>query len=335
MYISYYLPEDKLTNEALETVYANPSWTASKIYRKTGIKSRHIAGNELVSDMAVKAAQNLFAEYGVSPQGVDFILLCTQSPDYFLPTTACIVQERLGIPTSAGAMDYNLGCSGYIYGLAAAKGLLCAGVAKNVLLITSETYTKHIHPLDRSTRTVFGDGASATFITKDDIDNIGEFVLGTDGKGAHNLIIPAGGMAQPKTAETSIEKEDQSGNIRSEENIYMNGPEIYAFTLRTVPDLIYETLAKNNLTMEQIDYVVLHQANKLVLTSLRDKLGIPDENFCIDVEELGNTVSSTIPIAIKRAITRVPEKFKPGSKILIAGFGVGYSWGGTVITIDK
>ena len=335
MYISYYLPENKLTNEAIETVYANPSWTASKIYRKTGIKSRHIAGNELVSDMAVKAAQNLFVEYGVLPLDVDFVLLCTQSPDYFLPTTACIVQERLGIPTSAGAMDYNLGCSGYIYGLAVAKGLLCAGVANNVLLITSETYTKHIHPLDRSTRTVFGDGASATFLTKDDVSSMGEFVLGTDGKGAHNLIIPAGGMAQPKTIETSMENEDQSGNIRSEENLHMNGPEIYAFTLRTVPNLISETLAKNNLTMEQIDYVVLHQANKLVLTSLRDKLDISDEKFCIDVEELGNTVSSTIPIAIKRAMTRVPEKFKPGSKILIAGFGVGYSWGGTVITIDK
>lgn len=335
MYISYYLPEDKLSNEFLETVYANPSWTASKIYRKTGIKSRHIAGNELVSDMAVKAAQNLFAEYGVSPQDVGFVLLCTQSPDYFLPTTACIVQERLEIPASVGAMDYNLGCSGYIYGLAVAKGLLCAKISKNVLLITSEIYTKHIHPLDRSTRTVFGDGATATFLTKDDISSIGEFVLGTDGKGATNLIIPAGGMAQPKTAETSIEKEDQSGNIRSEESLYMNGPEIYAFTLRTVPDLISETLAKNGLTMEQIDYVVLHQANKLVLTSLRDKLDIPDEKFCIDVEELGNTVSSTIPIAIKRAMTRVLEKFKPGSKILIAGFGVGYSWGGTVITMDK
>lgn len=334
MYISYYLPEDKLTNEALETVYANPSWTASKIYRKTGIKSRHIASNELVSDMAVKAAHNLFTEYGVSPQDVDFILLCTQSPDYFLPTTVCIVQECLGIPTSAGAMDYNLGCSGYIYGLAVAKGLLCTGVAKSVLLITSEMYTKHIHPLDRSTRTVFGDGASATFLTKDDINSMGEFVLGTDGKGVPNLIIPAGGMAHPKTNETSIAKEDQSGNIRSEENIYMNGPEIYAFTLRTVPDLISETLSKNNLTMEQIDYVVLHQANKLVLTSLRDKLDIPDEKFCIDVEELGNTVSSTIPIAIKRAMTRVPEKVKPGSKILIAGFGVGYSWGGTVITMN-
>ena len=334
MYISYYLPETQLTNNELEVFYAAPSWTASKIYRKTGIKSRHIAESKLVSDMAVKAARNLFAEYGVSPDDVDFVLLCTQSPDYFLPTTACIVQERLGIPTSAGAMDYNLGCSGYVYGLAVAKGLLSAGVAANVLLITSETYTKHINPMDRSTRTVFGDGASATLLNHDDISRIGEFVLGTDGKGAPNLIIPAGGMAKPKNAETCVEKEDESGNVRSEENLYMNGPEIYAFTLRAVPPLISETLAKNGLTMNEIDYVVLHQANRLVLTSLRDKLGIPDEKFCIDVEELGNTVSSTIPIAIKRAMARVPEKLKPGAKILIAGCGVGYSWGGTVITMN-
>lgn len=333
MYISYYLPELKLTNEVLEEVYANPSWTVSKIYRKTGIKSRHIAGSELVSDMAVKAAENLFAEYGVSPQEVDFVLLCTQSPDYYLPTTACIVQKRLGIPTTAGAMDYNLGCSGYVYGLAVAKGLLSAGVAKNVLLITSETYTKHINPMDRSTRTVFGDGAAATYLTKNDIDKIGNFALGTDGNGAPNLIIQAGGMACPKNKNTADEKTDESGNIRSAENLYMNGPEIYAFTLRTVPPLINEILSKNKLTMDEIDYVVLHQANKLVLTSLRDKLDIPDEKFCIDVEELGNTVSSTIPIAIKRVIARVPEKLKPGAKILIAGFGVGYSWGGTVITL--
>ena len=173
MLISYYLPSNNLTNDTLETLYAAPSWTASKIYRKTGIKSRPIAGTELVSDMAVKAAQNLFDEYNISPQDIDFVLLCTQSPDYFLPTTACLVQERLGIPTTSGAFDYNLGCSGYIYGLATAKGLLCAGIAKNILLITAETYTKHINPLDRSTRTVFGDAAAATYLTIEDIDLIG------------------------------------------------------------------------------------------------------------------------------------------------------------------
>ncbi|MDO4988800.1 MAG: ketoacyl-ACP synthase III [Synergistes sp.] len=333
MKTAYYLPQPILTNETLEAIYASASWTASKIYRKTGIKSRHVASAELVSDMAVKASKSLFSEYGVSPSEIDFVLLCTQSPDYFLPSTACIVQERLGISTLAGALDYNLGCSGYIYGLAMAKGLLCAGVASNLLLITSETYTKHIHPLDRSTRTVFGDGASATLLTKSDAERIGEFVLCTDGKGAQSLIVPAGGMAMPRTDDTAEEHEDASGNIRSLDNIYMNGPEIYAFTLRTLPGLIEDILIKNHTTMEEIDYVILHQASKLVLTSLRDKLNIPDDKFCIDIEEIGNTVSSTIPIALKRAIERKNPKVQTGCKILIAGFGVGYSWGGTIIIL--
>ena len=333
MLISYYLPPTILTNEELEKEYASPSWTASKIYRKTGIKSRHIAKDELTSDIAVEAGKKLFEEHGISPLEIDFLLLCTQSPDYYLPTTACIVQDKLGIPTSAGAFDYNLGCSGYIYGLATAKGLLTAGIAKNILLITAETYTKHIHPLDRSTRTVFGDGASATLLRKEDIDKIGQFVLVTDGKGAQNLIVPTGAMAAPRTNETAKEKEDVNGNIRSMDNIYMNGPEIYAFTLRGVPDLIEKTLAKNNTTLEELDYVILHQANKLVLESLRLKLEIPEEKYCIDVEDIGNTVSSTLPIALKRSMEKGIPQIKKGNKILIAGFGVGYSLGATIITI--
>ena len=333
MLLSYYLPQTILTNEELEKEYDSPSWTASKIFRKTGIRSRHIAKYELASDIAVEAGKKLFAEHGISPSEIDFLLLCTQSPDYYLPTTACIVQDRLGIPTSAGAFDYNLGCSGYIYGLATAKGLLSAGIAKNVLLITAETYTKHIHPLDRSTRTVFGDGASATLLVEEDINRIGQFVLITDGKGAQNLIVPTGAMANPRTKETAKENEDANGNIRSMDNIYMNGPEIYAFTLRGVPDLIEKTLIKNNTTMDQIDYVILHQANKLVLESLREKLEIPAEKYCVDVEDIGNTVSSTIPIALRRSIDRDIYQVKSGNKILIAGFGVGYSLGATVITV--
>lgn len=333
MLISYYLPPTILTNEELEKEYDSPSWTASKIYRKTGIRSRHLSKDELVSDLAVGAGKKLFAEHGVYPSEIDFLLLCTQSPDYYLPTTACIAQDRLGIPTSAGAFDYNLGCSGYIYGLATAKGLLAADIAKNVLLITAETYTKHIHPLDRSTRTVFGDGATATLLKKEDIAKIGQFVLMTDGSGAPNLIVPTGAMANPRTEETAKENEDANGNIRSMDNIYMNGPEIYAFTLRGVPDLIEKTLIKNNTAMDQIDYVILHQANKLVLESLREKLEIPEDKYCIDVEDIGNTVSSTIPIALRRAIDKNIPQAKSGNKILIAGFGVGYSLGATVITI--
>jgi len=331
MFISYYTPKAILTNEDLEADFSSPSWTASKIFRKTGIKSRHIAKDELTSDMAVSAANNLLNEYNITPSNIDFILLCTQSPDYCLPTTACIVQERLGIATSTGAFDYNLGCSGYIYGLATAKGLLMANVAKNILLITAETYSKHINHMDRSTRTIFGDASSATLLTEMDINKIGFFTLGTDGKGAKNLIVPASAMAIPQSGVTAVEEKDESGNIRSLNNLYMNGPEIFAFTLRVVPWLILETVKKNGLTMDDIDYFVFHQANKFILTTLRDKLNIPEEKFCIDVEELGNTVSSTIPIAIRRAYDN--KVIAIGDKILVAGFGVGYSWGATILTI--
>ena len=334
MKISYVLPKDVLTNEDLEKCYSSPSWTATKIYRKTGIKSRHVAIRERASDLAREAAEALFAEYEISPSIIDFVLLCTQSPDYFLPSTACILQHQLGIPTSAGALDFNLGCSGYIYGLAVAKGLLFSGTAKNILLITSETYSRYINPLDRSTRTVFGDGAAATYLNLGDIDKIGEFVLGTDGSGANNLIVPAGAAAMKCSAETLSEDEDSSGNIRSKNDIYMNGPEIFAFTLRTVPELVSKILSKNSIpSVDNLDYVVLHQANRLVLRTLQEKLEIPDDKFCVDVEEIGNTVSSTIPIALKRTIMSQNINFREGAKVLVAGFGVGYSWGGTIIIL--
>lgn len=334
MKISYYLPSERLTNAELEKLYNDPSWTANKIFRKTGIISRPIASDsELVSDLAVNAAQKLFLEHSVDPSEIDFILLCTQSPDYLLPTTACMVQSRLGIPTSAGALDFNLGCSGFIYGLALAKGLLSSNIAKNILLITSETYTKHIYPLDRSTRTIFGDAAAAVLIRKEDVSKIGEFILGTDGTGSHNLIIPAGGMAKKSDPTTAIVKKDASGNFRTLDNLFMNGPEIYAFTMRIVSKMVEDVLIKNNVTIEDIDYVIFHQANAFMLETLRDSLNIPEVKFCIDVEDTGNTVSPTIPIAIKRSAENGYLSKHINAKILIAGFGVGYSWGATIIDI--
>lgn len=330
MLISTYLPYQKLTNNDLEALYLDPKWTASKIYRKTGIASRPIAREMLVSDLAVGAGEALFAEHEGSRDGIDYLLLCTQSPDYYLPTTACLVQHRLGLPKTVAALDFNLGCSGFVYGLSLAKGLLAGNLARKVLLITAETYTKHIHPYDRSTRTIFGDGAAATLLTEEDIPRIGSFVLGTDGSGGANLIVPSGAMALPRSTETAQEQTDESGNIRSKDNLFMNGPEIFSFTLRVVPDMIGQTLILNSLTLDDIDLFVFHQANRFILENLRDKLGIAPERFIIDVEETGNTVSATIPIALRRALDK--GCLTEGQKVLIAGFGVGYSWGATVLT---
>jgi len=329
-HISYFLPEKTLTNDDLAIEYKS-NWNSKKIYKKTGIKSRHIAATETTSQLAVQAAEKLFSESGFPKDKIDFLLLCTQSPDYFLPTTACIVQDILGLPTSCGAFDFNLGCSGFVYGLAITKGLIAGGMAKNVLLLTVETYTKYIHPKDKSVRTIFGDGAAATLITheKGDPCKIGEFVFGTDGKGASNLIVPAGAMAMPKSEETAKEMVDEQGNVRSLNNLYMNGPEIFNFTLDIVPDTVKSLLARAKLSMDDIDLFVFHQANKFMLDSLRDKIGIPEEKFYLNMEDKGNTVSATIPIAMKDALDE--GRIRRGDRLMLVGFGVGYSWAGCIV----
>ena len=326
--ISYYLPEKILTNEQLVTEF--PEWTVGKVAKKVGINKRHIAGeNECVSDLAVKAAEQLFAEHIISKSEIDFVLLCTQSPDYFLPTTACIAQDRLKLPTSCGALDFNLGCSGYVYGLSLAKGLIVGEIAKNVLLITAETYSKHIHPKDKGNRTLFGDAATATLISTDGFAEIGNFSLGTDGSGYDKLIVKNGACRNPQKAKDLIFND--SGNPVSSDYLYMDGTGIFNFTLENIPSLVEKTLDANELTKEEIDLYVFHQANKYMLDFLQNLLEINDEKFYHYLSEVGNTVSSTIPIAL---VAAQKENVLSGN-ILLAGFGVGLSWGGCILKIKN
>lgn len=327
--ISYYLPQNKLDNTELALLF--PEWGIEKIASKIGVETRHIAAtDEFASDMAIAAAKKLFAEHDISPVEIDFVLYCTQSPDYFLPTTACIIQDKLNIPTKAGALDFNLGCSGYIYGLALAKGLITAGIAKNVLLITSETYSKFIHPGDKGNRTIFGDAAAATIVSTDGFAAIGQFELGTDGKGANNLIVKQGAIRHPERSTES--KDDGYGNEQSPGHLYMDGPAIFSFTSYAVPKLITDTLLKNSLGKADIEQFILHQANQYMLEHLRKKMDIPVDNFYVNMAKIGNTVSSSVPIALSEAIKNKPALQQ--ANWLLAGFGVGYSWGATVITFN-
>ncbi|NML58039.1 3-oxoacyl-ACP synthase III family protein [Chryseobacterium cheonjiense] len=316
--IEYYLPESVLTNEDLEKLF--PEWSSERIHEKVGISQRHISSNnETVLDMAVKSSEKIFESYDRSK--VDFILFCTQSPDYFLPTTACLLQDRLKLRKNIGAIDFNLGCSGFVYGLAFAKGLIAAGIAKSILLVTSETYTKHIHPDDKGNRSIFGDASASAIVEKSESSREYQFCLGTDGSGAENLIVKKGAF-----------KKDFKLNPEHEfnpENIYMNGPEIFNFTIENIPGLVRETLEINKMQMDDIDHFVFHQANSFMLNYLRKKTKIPAEKFYIDMEKTGNTVSATIPIALKNMMDK--EMLKTGDKVLMAGFGVGYSWGATIM----
>lgn len=324
--ISYYLPERVMTND--ELVKEFPEWSVEKIAAKVGVDSRHLAGeNETAGDMAEKAARKLFEKYNINPSEIDFIILCTQSPDYFLPSTACVLQDRLGIPTSAGAFDYNLGCSGCIYGMAIAKGLIVAGIAKNVLLLTAETYNKYLHPLDKSNRSIFGDGAAACIISTSGFAEIGDFALGTDGSGANNLIVKTGGARQKQ--ETGEYVEDAEGHLWYDDFLYMNGGAIFNFTLDTVPTMMTQVLQKNCLQKEQIDYYVFHQANKFMLNTIRKICTLPKDKFYVNLSNTGNTVSSTVLIALKDCIES--NLIKAGDKVMVSGFGVGLSWGGTIL----
>lgn len=327
MIIETYFPEKKLTNTELETIF--PDWSASKIEDKIGIKERFIVENDQTAlDLAFEASERALKNFDKNQ--IDFVLLCTQSPDYILPTSACILQNKLGLRTNIGALDFNLGCSGFIYGLALAKSLLKAGIASNVLLVTAETYSKHLHPNDRSNRSIFGDAAAAIIISRSDIENIFEFDLGTDGQGMDNLILINGGMRN-KVENKLTEWVDEAGNIRSNNFLFMNGPEIFNFTIEKIPILVDNVLKKNGITLDEIDYVIFHQANKYMLDYLRLKLQIPKDKFYNNILLTGNTVSSTIPIALKEC--KEQNLIVAGDKVLLAGFGVGYSWGGTILKI--
>lgn len=296
--ISVYLPEGILDNAELVRQFG--TWTENKIYGKTGVSERRVVGDEKVSDLAAAAGERLFEEHGIDRSSIDFLLLCTECPDYFLPATACIVQNRLGLRKDAGALDYNLGCSGFVYGLALAKGLVLGGVARRVLLITAETITRTIHPQDKSTRTLFGDAAAATLVEASAERGIGEFVLGTDGSGAERLIIPAGAWARPSSPETRVETKNKWGNVRTPESLYMDGPEILKFSMEVAPGCMNDTLERNGTSLGGLRLVVLHQASHMMLVKLRELLSIPEEKFVFNIEKYGNTVSSTIPIALDR-----------------------------------
>lgn len=313
--IEYYLPERIDINND------------EKVTSKVGILQKHIAADdEFASDLAVKAAELLFEKNNIDRNSVDFLLYCTQSPDYYLPTTACLIQLRLGLSNTIGALDINLGCSGFVYGLSLAKGLIETGQANNVLFITADTYSKYINDQDRSVKPLFGDGASATILTagSNAENGLRSFVFGTDGRGATNLIVPAGGLREPLNESNVIPAEDSYGNVRSRANLYMNGPEIFNFTLNTIPSSIQALLAKDQTSIEDYDFFIFHQANQHMLEFLRKKLKLDSDKFSVQLSDCGNTVSSTIPIALKRELEL--GRIKPGDRIMMVGFGVGYSW---------
>jgi len=317
--IAVQLPERVETNDMLREQF--PGWDLEAIEEKTGIRQRHVAASEETSaDLAVQAAEQLFSAHNVDPLSIDFVLLCTQTPDYPLPTTSCLIQDRLGLSTRCGALDFNLGCSGFVYGLAMADGLIQSGVAESILLLTAETYTKYIDEADRSLRTIFGDAAAASLVRAAAEPTLWGFQFGSDGSGADMLLVGDGGARCPEDAIRPRHRK------RWKSRLYMDGPSLINFTVDAIPRLADEILEANGLTDRQIDKYLMHQATWKMLDQLRSRMGVDPARVPIELAEVGNTVSCTLPILIDSL--RCRRQIDPQSVNMLLGFGVGLSWAG-------
>lgn len=321
--INYYLPKNVVSNE---TIAQGCGADSDFIYQKLGVKERHfVSENESSSTMAVEAIKKLVLNNSIDLNSIEFLLVATQNPDNILPGISSKIQNELKLPANIAAFDLNLACSAYPYLLSIAAGYFSSGLMKKGLIVTSECYSKRMSFKDKTVCTLFGDAASATLIEHSDSgEGFLSFDFGTDGSGYDYLVIPAGGTKLPSSAETSREVEISPGVIRSQDNLIMDGREIFNFVVERIPSSISDCLDKAGLSINDIDYFVFHQANQYMLKALSRRMNIPDDKMIIDMENYGNTVSSTIPIVLSNLISN--GKLHKNNKILMSGFGVGLSW---------
>lgn len=310
-YCSYYLPKKIVTNEDLKKIF--PEMDPERVFAHTGVRIRHYADNETSSDMSYNAINELIKKNNIDINTIDGLICVTQNPDNMVPNTASKLQNMLELKKNLLAFDVNLACSGFVYALLLAKSIIKTTDKNNILITTTGDRVKYLNKKDKNTLTLFGDGASAFLLTRENVDKIKEFITGTDGSGYNDVIIT----------------NDDENDFQSPRHYSMNSINVFSFTISVVPELIKQILAKNNLTLEDIDYFVLHQANKSILEYIRNELNIDKEKMCINLEKTGNTSSSTIPVTL--ADLAKQNKLQNGMKILIAGYGAGFSWAGTII----
>lgn len=328
--IAYHLPEKLVSNDDLER--ENPRWHMAHIGKHYGVQTRHIADQEETAvDLAVLACSQLFQRHPDLPGRIDALIVCTQSPDYIMPPNACVLHKALDLSEKVMAFDFNLGCSGFVYGLAIIQGLLTGHLAHNILFVTGDTYSRYIHPNDRSPRVLFGDGVAATWITSAPTGHAGliDTSCATMGASYEKFIIPAGACRQPKSVQTALEQVDKSGNVRTAEHIFMDGKGLMEFVLAKVPDQVRDLLGRNKMNTDMVDLFLFHQASKLALDSLTRSLLLPPDKVFQNIAQIGNTVSASIPIAMRDALDT--GRLQRGQKIVVSGFGVGLSWASAIL----
>ncbi len=308
---STYLPKIFIDNSYFSDIYDD--WNADRFYEQTGVKTRYYAdSDETSATMGTNALLKLVNKYDIDKGMIDFIICVTETPDNLLPACAYKIHKLAGLSKNCGAYDINHGCSGFTYGLMNACNLIETGSASNVVLINTDTLSRYLSDDDRGIKTIVGDGASAFLIDKQVSANVMKFVFGSDSTGYNNLII-----------------KHKDNNQALPLYLYMDGMDVFYFAINLVPNIINELLEKNGMVLDDIDMFVLHQANKSILKYIQKRLKVDDDRFCIYIEDTGNTASVTIPFALEHLDNK--NMLAEGMNILLLGFGVGYSWCGTII----
>ncbi len=325
----YHVPAMRLTHDELVARFGVEKMTA--IAESSGIWERRIAPAGVTgADLAFTAADEMLTHHQIDRSSIDYLIYCTQTPDYLIPTTACILQDRLGLRKSIGAVDLNQGCSQYVYGLQLAHALVSSGHARRILVMTGDADTKIIHPLDRANVPLFGDAGTASIVGPVEAGaGILSFEVGTDGASHGLLIQPSSGARVPRSADTSVEQVDKDGNVRTAEHLHMDGRSIFIFGLSVVPKLIDQLLARTGHQKDDVDVFILHQANKFMIDSILKRAGIPltKTHYCL--RHTGNSGGSTVPIAMSEAWSA--GRLRPGSLVALVAFGVGLSWAATLM----
>jgi 3-oxoacyl-[acyl-carrier-protein] synthase-3 len=323
------VPETVKTLRDIEAVFGKEQ--TQRIAKSAGVLQSHVATDDIcASDLCYFAAERLLAELGWDRNSIDVLVLVTVTPDYITPTTACTLQHRLKLSKACAALDISHGCSGYVYGLWVLGQMMSHGNAKRALLLVGDTLTRLTSPYDRTTSFVFGDAGTATALEVNDSAAPMYFDLGSDGSGAAHIIVKAGQSRVPATPETRKRTERESGNLRSDEDLYLDGLLVFALMLKELPDLFDRVLARSKWSRESIDAIVMAQANLFVTRHLGKKMSIPEEKLIKNLADYGDTGAATIPLGMTEKLRE--RLTREHMRLVLLGFGTGLSWAGVSLT---
>lgn len=330
--ISSAVPENTIDNFSFgKNLFSDEE--LDKLVKTTGVRKRRIApGNICTSDLCIEAAERIFINGTVDKNEIDFLIFVSQTPDYRLPATSVILQDRLGLRKDCGAFDINLGCSGYVYGLFTAFMFMQNPSVKKILLLVGDTVSKFVSPKDKTTNMIFGDAGTATIISREE-NRMSYFSVNSDGGGYKNLIIDGGGYRNPSSEKTLEEYEYIENNFKNREQLFMNGADIFNFTIREVPKDIKNLLEKAERNICDVDYILFHQANKFITDFLAKKMKFESGKIPYSINNFGNTSSASIPLTI---VTELIDKINNNSlNIIMSGFGVGLSWATAFVNLKN